>query len=284
MLGHVALRGLAWVTRHLRRMPGRWRLVRWLDRHAARLASAGPLTFTFAPGLRMHVDPLDENGRRALIEGFEPRDRIASNFIRILRPGDTVLDVGANAGYYTMIAALLVGHEGAVHAFEPSPAALPWLRASVAQSPSAPIHLHPVAVTDRCGHATFHVARPECTGYSSLRDLGADATRQVTVPTIPLDALLERLTPVRLVKIDVEGAELLVLRGMAGLIERDRPYIIVEVDDNFLRAQGGSAADVCSLLEHAGYTLLRIVERGDLEPLDAPPIVRCNLLAQPPAA
>jgi FkbM family methyltransferase len=277
----LAVKGLSWVTRSFPNLPGRWRIVRWLDRNERSFAALPPKTVRFARGFRMRVSPVDENGRRIYVNGYQPQERLTRHFVRILRPGDCVIDIGANVGYYTMVAAKLVGPAGCVHAFEASPRTAAWLVANAALNPGANIHVHIHAVTDRCGETQFFTAAPDRTGYSSIRDLGEQATAVATVPTISLDSILSELPPTRLVKIDVEGAELLVLRGMRGLIERDQPHFILELDDAFLRELGASAREQCEFLTSLGYELCRIVARGALEPVTRPPADRCNILARP---
>lgn len=286
MLSRATIHATAWLTRRFPELPGRWRLVRWLQARESVLAALPPQNVRLVGGLRMRVDPRDENGRRVFVEGYDPRERLTRLFIELLRPGDNVLDIGANVGYYSMVASHLVGRAGTVHAFEASPFVLPWLESGVRLSgrSGANIHVHGVAVADRCGEVSFHAARPEKTGFSSIRDLGSEAARTTTVPCTSIDALLETLPPIRLVKLDIEGAELLALRGMSRLIERDRPWIISEMDDEFLRSLGGSAQDMFDLLRARGYALSRVIERGALVPLDSPPRDRCNIVAAPAEA
>ncbi len=277
----LAVRGLSWVTRNFPNLPGRWRIVRWLDQHEHSFASLPPKTVRFARDFRMRVDPVDENGRRIYVNGFQPLERLTRHFVRLLRPGDCVIDIGANVGYYTMVAAKLVGPTGCVHAFEASPRVFSRLQTNAGLNPGANIHVHSQAVTDHCGEIEFYAAAAERTGYSSIRNLGEEANSVATVPTISLDSILDELPTARLVKIDVEGAELLVLKGMRRLIERDKPFFIFEIDDVFLRELGADARQQCDFLVDAGYDLFRIVAKGALEPVVEPPTDRCNILACP---
>lgn len=277
----LAVSGASWVTRHCQALPGRWRLLRWLERQGPVLAGLPPQTVSVGNGLRMSVNPVDENGRWVFVHGLERNERITRQFVRLLRPGDHVIDVGANVGYFTLVAARLVGPTGGVHAFEPSPQVFPWLRANARLNPVLNICVHQKAVTDRGGPVRFHAASPDRTGYSSIRDLGTATAAVTTVDAVALDDLLNELPPTRLVKIDVEGAEWLVLQGMRRLLERDRPHLICELDDGFLRELGADAEQVCQFLRDAGYDLHRIVARGELEPVSAAPQDRCNLVASP---
>lgn len=276
-----AVEGLSWVTRSFRRLPGRWRLVRWLESNERRFAAIPDSVIRFSGRFRMKVDPVDENGRRYYINGYMPEERLTRHFERLLRPGDCVLDVGANVGYYTLAAAKLVGPNGCVHAFEASPAIFERLKCNAGLNPHANIHVHHAAVADRAGELAFHTAVADRTGYSSLRDLGAETASIAKVPALAIDSLLSELPRTRLVKIDVEGAEFLVARGMSGLIERDRPYVITEMDDAFLREMGADAGQLCDFFTQRRYRLYCIVERGELEPITQPATERCNVLAEP---
>ena len=101
------------------------------------------------------------------------------------------------------------------------------------------------------------------------------------MPTVSLDSLLDQFPKTRLVKIDVEGAEFMVLCGMRRLIERDRPYFIFESDDGFLRELGADASRPFQYLAEAGYEMFRIVAKGELQPLEQAPVERCNIMAAP---
>ncbi|HYH81620.1 MAG TPA: FkbM family methyltransferase, partial [Longimicrobium sp.] len=145
-------------------------------------------------------------------------------FAGALRPGGTVVDVGANHGYFTVLAAALVGPAGRVEAFEPNPAVADALGEVLARNDVAGrVQVHRVALSDREGHAEFFVSvSPVNDGLSSL--LVSDdavahgvirADHSIRVPTLTFDAFAERagLGRVDLLKIDVESAEALVLRG-----------------------------------------------------------------------
>ena len=98
-------------------------------------------------------------------------------------------------------------------------------------------------------------------GLSSLRPI-ADASNQREVRAAPLDALDLGEGRIKLVKIDVEGAEQLVLEGMQRLLTEHRPYLIVEVTDRFLAAFGHSSESLCQMLKALGYAAYEITESG----------------------
>jgi FkbM family methyltransferase len=182
---------------------------------------------------------------RVLLGTYEPEQ--TALFERWLRPGDTVLDVGAHVGYYTLVAATLVGGLGRVWAFEPNPANARFLREHVRINKLEHVAIEQLAVSDREGTARF--ARGSGSGTGHLDEGGA-----LEVPTVSLDGFCarHRVAPAA-IKIDVEGAELAVLEGAGDVIRRHRPVI-------FLSTHGPRVHAQClALLRAAGYTLSAIL-------------------------
>lgn len=148
----------------------------------------------------------------------------------IVGSGDWVLDIGANVGDYTVRLSELVGPAGRVIAVEPTPGAFELLASNVRALPHANVTLLNVAASDH--HHVGKMAVPEWShgGPNHYRAHITEKPDGFSVLCIPLDSL--RIThPVRLVKIDTEGWDNTVLSGIRTLIERDRPYLIVEVLD-----------------------------------------------------
>jgi len=153
-----------------------------------------------------------------------------------LRPGDTVLDCGANLGLFATMMAARVGPTGAVHAFEPSPRARHDLARVVHLNELSWVVISPFAVADKCGQATFcdvleNDVRREASHLSTAVRFTANLAKQsIEVPTITLDRYLaETGVRPRLVKIDVEGAELEVLDGARDCLRRFRPLLVIEI-------------------------------------------------------
>ena len=160
----------------------------------------------------------------------------------VLQPGDWVVDVGANVGHYTLRCSELVGADGRVVAFEPVPASFELLSANAARSTFTNITLINAAASDTC--CVLGMTIPKfATGLTDYyrAQLSGDSG-ELRVLCVPVDSLGidER---VKLVKIDAEGHELAVIRGMKRLVMKYRPILIVESND----------AEVAGLMQEWGY-------------------------------
>ncbi|HEX5102457.1 MAG TPA: FkbM family methyltransferase [Pirellulaceae bacterium] len=184
-----------------------------------------------------------------LLLGTYEREQTAL-FQRHIRSGQQVLDIGAAAGYYTLLAARLVGPTGSVIAFEPNPENLPYLRTHVRQNGLAHVRVLNLAVSDQDGTARFGGG----TGTGTAR-LQADGAYEVAVRRLDDLAAEHDLAPQHL-KIDVEGAELAVLRGGERLIREHRPTIFLSTHDGI---EPGVHRACCELLASWGYSLEPIV-------------------------
>jgi FkbM family methyltransferase len=191
-------------------------------------------------GFKFQVDRLDAIKWYIHYFGeFEPQISLA--WKRILKPGNTVVDIGGNVGYHALLAAQCVGPEGRVFTFEPASKNFRDLMKNIALNHMKNIYPQEVAISDRAGEVKIHYAGDNEQGSSSIvRGFGEGRS----VKAIDFSRISE-YTPIEeidLIKIDVEGAEPLVIKGMLPIMDRLHPQcaIFIEV---------GS--------EHAGLDLLR---------------------------
>lgn len=182
-----------------------------------------------------------------------------------LGPGDTFADVGANIGYFTLLGASRVGPSGRVVAIEASPAVARRLTANLERNELRGVRVVNEAASDTEGWLTLHEGPAWNSGMSSTvapeawRRAGIDAAfqRPIEVPARPLDRLLSaaELARLRLIKVDVEGAEHRAVRGMERLL-REAPReleLIVEINPELLRSQGAGADALIGALAEAGF-------------------------------
>jgi FkbM family methyltransferase len=220
----------------------------------------GPLLLRL-PAFRLYVrmDDWVIGARIALRRAYEPH--VARIFDDLLRPGMRVLDIGANIGYYTMLAAARVGPGGRVSAFEPDPANAALLARSAAANGFANIDLFNCAASAANGVA--ELALDDSNGR--LVDPGTPGARRVQA--VALDTLLGPRHPVELIKMDIEGAEGLALAGMEQLLRARRPTLVCEFSPPALRAV--SRIDPEAFLDRLralGYRLLVIDRALGLSP------------------
>ena len=166
-----------------------------------------------APGGWLYLDVRESQMMLARVLRIYEPDKFAAMRLR-LRPGDVFVDVGANKGDFSVLAARLVGPRGRVIAVEPEAANADWIERSVARNKYRNVEVARVALAESAGEATLYLG--EKSGWHSLISAdGVVTTGEVVVPTQTLDELLAERGVARVdaIKIDVEGAEERVFAG-----------------------------------------------------------------------
>jgi len=198
---------------------------------------------------------------------------------QLLRPGDTAIDVGANLGYFSAVMAQCVEGHGRVWSFEPVPPTFERLCLSLSLNGFRHVTPLAVALGDAGGTARI-VCDPCFAGSASFHGSSRgphDESHQV--PVHRLDDLLEAdpIGPVRLIKIDVEGHELAVMRGARQTIAQAKPSIVFEFSESLARSAGWTLPEIGQLLAAcADYHFYEIHNDGlraigDLSTYAAPP-------------
>jgi FkbM family methyltransferase len=234
-------------------------------------------------GSRIRIKNLFEFHQRALFEDdllWEPEVQAALN--ALLRPGAVFLDVGANLGFFSLLAAKLVGPSGSVHAFEPVPAQHRHLVENISLNHAANVRVNQVAISDRDGTAEIFVSQSWNAGVHSLFPISDAISDQVTTSTLDRYCSDNDVHQADVVKIDVEGAETLVLRGATGLLGSGRrPFIVLEADDSHARRAGSSLQQVEEILKAAGYDVSQLLGGGGVCATRWPPRAASNWFASP---
>jgi FkbM family methyltransferase len=235
----------------------RWRLKFFAIREARRLGSllGSPIVRT-KPGFRMALDMRNWQDQHIYATG-EWEDYTTHLCRLILRPGDAVIDVGANIGFFSLLFSKCVADAGRVIAFEPVPHNRRRLLQNLELNAAVNVGLREEAASDSPGSVKMNVGPASHNGISSFRTI-ASASEIIDVRTVRIDDTLDPNMPVRLVKIDVEGAEAKVIRGMSATLEKWRPDLIIEITDNFLKEMGDSAQAMCDGLISRGYSMYHI--------------------------
>lgn len=208
---------------------------------------------------------------------YEPE--VSYFFTNVLQPGDTVVDIGAHIGYFSMIAARVVGPAGRVYAFEPEPSNYRRLRDHLVQNGLEMVKSFNVALgavpgeaqmyfnaDNDGGHALWDVARHQ------LCERTREQGKRIPVQVVVLDHVLAGLEPERgprLIKIDAEGMEYEILKGaLRTILGHAVPFIICEVNRFALEQMGASESKLRQFMRLIGYQVSLLKPDGTgLKPL-----------------
>lgn len=188
---------------------------------------------------------------------------------RLVKFGMTVIDIGANRGWYTILFSKLVGASGKVFAFEPDPQAFKILKRNVeANSFTSNIAIFQQAVSNFSGTANFVIKRDSTVSHLEQSDekILVNGNRLLKTTCVDLAEFIKNknLEKVDVVKIDVEGAEMQVLEGFRPLIQRGiRPILLLEIIEKNLRKYNASIGDLMDFFEKIQYVCLPITPRRE---------------------
>ena len=213
-------------------------------------APEGAVELVQMDGYGIYVDPNDHAVGRWVVDGTY-EDHITSLFRRMVKPGNSVVDIGANLGYFCTLSAHLVGCTGSVVAIEPNPSNCRYILASRKHNGFDHLTLHSVAASSTSEALVLNSAYSNGM-VSNPRDNIETLMRSQIVPGIRLDDLVktERLD---FIKIDVEGHEYKALCGFIRHLERFRPAIVSEFSPTAMPA--GEALAYLDLLFGLGYRI-----------------------------
>jgi FkbM family methyltransferase len=247
-------------------LPGRKKYIS-IANHIRRLLPGTPIPWRLPFGAWWLAQDGDLDHKLA-DENFE---RAELRFVeRLLRPGMTVLDIGAHHGLYTLLCSKYVGRKGQVIAFEASPRECRRLAKHVRINGCRNVRIEPHAVGSESGSADLYVVNGSCNWGNSLRaPVVFESTFKIPVQVCPVDDVLLELgiSRVDFIKLDVEGAELSALKGTARLLRGvARPAILVEVQDIRTQPWGYPSRAIVEYLTRAGYRWFELGADGSLRP------------------
>ena len=179
------------------------------------------------------------------------QEQYTDKFAESISPSSVVYDVGANAGWYTLLASELAGPRGKVVAFEPLPSELRYLKGNVKINHCTNVQIIEAAISDSEGTATFFAVADGTLG--SLSPVYGSSPNTTTVKTVTIDSLVKKkiIPAPDVVKMDIERGELAALKGAASTLAEHAPII-------FLETHGFDMyVDCCRLLASIGYAVER---------------------------
>jgi FkbM family methyltransferase len=184
-------------------------------------------------------------------------------YLRLLRPGDLVIDLGANVGRHSLPMADAVAPNGSVIAFEPIPDVFGQLNDRVRErGVERIVTTHRIALSSKPGDAVFYIAvdRPQESGLAKRTAYNGPTSIQETLVRVDtLDSYIDPTMRPVFIKIDVEGAELAALQGSAGVVSRSRPVVAFEFGMSSASAFDVEPAEMYSYWQAFDYTVMSIV-------------------------
>ena len=204
-------------------------------------------------GMTMNLGIVDVIERTLLTTGSW--DPIVEQALRAcVKSGDTVLDVGANIGYFSLLASRLVGDEGRVVSFEPSARALSKLTGHLCLNRCGNVTVCSQAMGDHIGTDKLNWAPNSNIGGSTIaRGIASQGySEQIAIRRLD-DVCNEMQIVPNFIKLDVEGFELFALRGAEETLQRHHPTVVCELTNQFLTDHGQSGADMLDFMRGLGY-------------------------------
>lgn len=173
-----------------------------------------------------------------------------------LKPGDNFIDVGANIGTWANLGANAVGPNGKVICFEPHPLIFTYLSGNIELNNFGNIEAHNVGCADKEGKLFFSQ------NFDSMNHVTFDPVNSITIPVKDLDSYTQSFNVINLIKIDVEGFELNVLKGADKTLEKTK-VVIFESNGTFQKKYGYQTGDILTLLMNKGFKVFKIVNDND---------------------
>jgi FkbM family methyltransferase len=248
-----------------RHFPGKGRLLRLLS------PTTGERTISIAPGTRISLR-LDDHLQRLMYMDILHHDWLPI-LPALLRPGGTFVDIGANIGYFTLLAAGLVGTGGRVVAIEPIPRTGERLRANIALNGFTQVRVEHCALGAAAGTLELHLPPPEVHRDYLVTGLAIPGWQALTVPCTTLDEAFAawQLPAIDLMKIDVEGGEPQVIRGGRSVLASGRVRALVcEISGVHLAQAGLTPDSFADDLATLGFRHARLGRDGRITPQPLP--------------
>jgi len=194
------------------------------------------------------------------------KDWEKQTFLKTIRPGWTIVEIGANLGYFTNLFQILTGPNGKVHAFEPVPSTFHQLESAITKGRNN-CTLHNLGTGNEAGKVIFHVPlNDHGQATMSPHDCNSWKSRgieEVTCSVIKLDEFTPicSLKKIDFIKIDVEGAELPSLQGAEHILRKRKPILFIEGCKTWMKSYGYAPREIDEFLTSAGYTHIKVIGR-----------------------
>ena len=252
---------------------GRFRLTSLLYRITKQLRNEHRLIITARDGRRFSINPSDPQYHMGLLDRgiFEPEETQAVR--DSVCAGQVAIDAGANYGWYTTLLSRLVGPSGSVHAFEAMPSTAGTLRNNCALNGCTNVIVNQCALGDRVGTTVIYDHPGGASGDASLFPLAPGSGQRFSCEMQTLDHYFMQtgLSRCDFIKCDIEGAELLFLKGAHNVLKQYQPTILLEINPWVLQRSGTGGVQILEeIRQHGHYLFLHPVSTrsNSIEPSD----------------
>ena len=233
--------------------------------------------------MKLDLDPALPNEQTIL--GFVTKGRyyepeISRLLLQVLKEGDTAIDVGANVGFFSILAAAMVGPKGRVVSFEPDPANRARLANNLAVNGFTNVTVIENPATDKAGKVDFFINSDNSGGNAlwdpaqfpgNVKSQAEKKVRQVDATTLDAETKRLKLAQPKLIKVDTEGADQKVLEGARELLAKAAvPFVVSELHEFGLQRMGCSQESFRSYMEGLGYSTFTLYYSGAMPKLVPP--------------
>lgn len=217
----------------------------------------GKSTITLVDNRKFYFDPLTENASKLfsipIIGTFEKKE---SEFLKkLIKSGDTCLDVGANFGYYSTLMSQSVGPRGKVFAFEPLPHTLEILKNNIILNEIENILVNSNALDETAGEKTLYLADIGISGSFKLHKY-SKSFKEFTCTSITLDSFVIKnaIKSIDFIKADIEGAELAMIKGAKNTIITHQPILQLEIQESSTKLFNYTTNEIFEYILELGYS------------------------------
>ncbi len=237
-------------------LPSIYRLLKWNIKQ--RLGADSIRTRT-PFGFKMDLAFIDQSATHIFFQHYETEE--ADTLMKLIKPGMTVLDIGANIGYFTLLMAKQVTSSGSVFAFEPNPRMIEQLEKNIALNTEVQdgrIRIEKIALGCEEADTDFYAPVRGAEGVGGLRDTKrapVDQTLRVHVSKLDRWITLKDVARIDLIKIDVEGGELDVFRGAEDVLRKFRPILLFEAVEINTKPYGYAVRELLDFLRRFEYDI-----------------------------
>jgi FkbM family methyltransferase len=229
------------------------------------------LPVTTSSGIKMFLTLKDWVQKNIFLYGYyEKKETFFWN--HITKNKVVVFDVGANVGYFSLMAAKQIADQGRVYGFEPVSFVYQRAKYNCDLNNFKNITISNIAISDKAGEITINVGNDENLGMSGINHHNYLSGKSEKVKTNTIDNFIadNKISQLDVIKIDVEGSEFFVLKGMNDALEKYKPTILIEILDALLEKSGSSKEEIYNFLWSRNFEAYKIISGEKIEPILTP--------------